>query len=61
MLKDLDFHPERQEEEARRQEEEALARRVRREVLRVQSGEAAEDLEADRLAREAVRNFMKSH
>ena len=53
MLKDLDFHPERQEEELRRQEEEALARRVRREVLRVQSGEAAEDLEADRCAEEA--------
>lgn len=53
MLKDLDFHPERQEEELRRQEEEALARRVRREVLRVQSGEAAEDLEADRRAEEA--------
>lgn len=48
MLKDLDFHPERQEEELRRQEEEAWARRVRREVLRVQSGEAADDLEADR-------------
>jgi len=53
MLKDLDFHPERAEEEQRRQEEEALARRVRREVLRVQSGEAEEDLEADRLAEEA--------
>lgn len=53
MLKDLDFHPERQEEELRRQEEEALARRVRREVLRVQSGEADADIEADRLAEEA--------
>ncbi len=50
MLKDLDFHPERQEEELRRQEEEALARRVRREVLRVQSGEADADIEADRQA-----------
>ncbi len=52
MLKDLDFHPERQEEELRRQEEEALARRVRREVLRVQSGEADADIEADRQAEE---------
>ncbi len=50
MLKDLDFHPERQEEELRRQEEEALARRVRREVLRVQRGEADADIEADRQA-----------
>lgn len=54
MLKDLDFHPERQQEEQRRLEEEALARRVRREVLRVQRGEAEEDLEADRLAEEAA-------
>ncbi|MBR5465227.1 MAG: hypothetical protein IKU77_05495 [Alistipes sp.] len=60
MLKDLDFHPERQEEEARRQEEEALARRVRREVLRVQSGEAAEDLEADRLAEEARQEAIEA-
>ena len=55
MLKDLDFHPERQEEELRRQEEAELARRVRREVLRVQSGEAEEDLAADREAEEAQR------
>lgn len=50
---DLDFHPERLEEEARRTEEELLARRVRREVLRIQRGEAEEDLAADREAEEA--------
>ena len=53
MLKDLDFHPEREEEERRHQEEEELARRVRREVLRVQRGEAEEDLAADREQEEA--------
>ncbi len=49
---DLDYHPERQEGALRRQEVEALARRVRREVLRVQSGEADADIEADRQAEE---------
>ncbi len=44
---DVDFHPERAEEEARRAAEAHFARRVRREVLRVQSGEADEDLRAD--------------
>lgn len=44
---DLDFHPERAEEEARREEEARFARRVRREVLRVQSGAADDDLRAD--------------
>ena len=53
MSQDLDFHPERAEEERRRAEEEQFARRVRREVLRVQSGEAEEDLRADREAEEA--------
>lgn len=51
---DLDFHPERAEEEARRAEEEQLARRVRREVLRIQRGEAEEDLRADLEAEEAA-------
>ncbi len=45
---DLDFNPERAEEERLRAEEELFARRVRREVLRVQSGEAEEDIRADR-------------
>lgn len=54
MQHDLDFHPERADEEARRAEEERFARRVRREVLRVQSGEADEDLRADREADEAA-------
>lgn len=53
MSQDLDFHPERAEEERRRAEEEQFARRVRREVLRVQSGEAEEVLRADREAEEA--------
>lgn len=52
---DLDFNPERAAEEARRAEEELFARRVRREVLRVQSGEAEEDIRADREAEEEVR------
>ncbi|MBR5820857.1 MAG: hypothetical protein IKZ12_01635 [Alistipes sp.] len=50
---DLDFHPESLEEESRRAEEEQLARRVRREVMRIQRGEAEEDLAADREAEEA--------
>lgn len=50
MQHDLDFNPERAAEEARRAEEELFARRVRREVMRVQSGEAEEDLRADREA-----------
>lgn len=52
---DLDFHPERADEAARRAEEEHFARRVRREVLRVQSGAAEEDIRADREAEEAER------
>lgn len=44
---DLDFNPNRAEEERLRAEEELFARRVRREVLRVQRGEAEEDLRAD--------------
>ena len=50
MQNDLDFNPHRAEEEARRAEEELFARRVRREVLRVQSGEAEADLQADKEA-----------
>lgn len=50
MQNDLDFNPNRAEEEARRAEEELFARRVRREVLRVQRGEAEADLQADREA-----------
>lgn len=49
---DLDFHPERAEEEARRAEEELLARRVRREVLRIRRGEAEEELRAEQEAEE---------
>lgn len=52
LRNDLDFHPERAEEEARRAEEELLARRVRREVLRIQRGEAEQELQADREAEE---------
>lgn len=44
---DLDFHAESPEEAARRDEEERIARRVRREVLRIRSGEADAELEAE--------------
>ncbi|MDO4757766.1 MAG: hypothetical protein Q4A18_00710 [Rikenellaceae bacterium] len=54
MLHDHDFYPEREEEARRQAEEELLARRIRREVVRVQSGEAEEDLAADREAEEAA-------
>lgn len=60
MSQDLDFHPERAEEERRRAEEELFARRVRREVLRVQSGEAEEDLRADREAAEAEQEALEA-
>ncbi len=62
MLRDHDFHPADPEEEARRQEEEAFARRVRREVRRISSGEADEQMrqeveeeEAERQAEEEAR------
>ena len=45
---DHEFDPVTDEERAAREREEELARRIRREVLRVQSGEADEEIRADR-------------
>jgi len=44
---DHEFDPVTPEEQARREADEQFARRVRREVLRVQRGEADEDIRAD--------------
>lgn len=55
MYKDTDFNPDREREEQAVAEREALARTIRREVLRVNSGEAEEDLRADREQLEAER------
>ena len=55
MYKDTDFNPDREREEQEIAEREALARTIRREVLRVNSGEAEEDLRADREEMEAER------
>lgn len=55
MYKDTDFNPDREREEQAVAEREALARTIRREVLRVNSGEADEDLRADREQLEAER------
>ncbi len=47
MYTDHEFDPIDPDEEARRQEDEAFARRVRREVRRMERGEADDDLRAD--------------
>ena len=47
MLRDTEFDPVNPEEEARRRQDEELARRVRREVLRIGRGEADEEIRAD--------------
>lgn len=47
MYSDHEFDPITPDEQARRNAEAELARRVRREVLRVQRGEAEEDIRAD--------------
>ena len=52
MYRDHEFDPITPEEEAQRAADEEFARRVRREVLRVNSGEADEEIRAD-MAREA--------
>lgn len=43
-----DFNPQTEEEQRRHEENEEFNRRVRREVLRIQSGEADEDIERDK-------------
>lgn len=53
MLRDTEFDPADPEEEARRRQDEELARRVRREVLRIGRGEADEEIRAD-MEREAA-------
>lgn len=47
MYDDHEFDPVSPEEKAEREREDKLARRIRQEVLRVQRGEAEEDLRAD--------------
>ena len=54
MYRDHEFDPVTPEEQARREQEEEFARRVRREVLRMERGEAEEDIRADE-EREAER------
>ncbi len=53
MLRATEFDPVNPEEEARRRQDEELARRVRREVLRIGRGEADEEIRAD-MEREAA-------
>ena len=55
MYKDTDFNPDREREEQQAAEREALARTIRREVLRVNRGEAEEDIRADLEQMEAER------
>ncbi len=47
MYQDHEFDPITPEEQARREEEAEFARRVRREVRRMESGEADDDIRAD--------------
>jgi len=53
MYQDTDFNPQSEEERQQAERDEELARRIRREVRRVQSGEADADMEADREREEA--------
>lgn len=53
MYDDHEFDPLTPEEQARRDEDEEFSRRVRREVLRMERGEADEEIRAD-LEREAA-------
>ena len=53
MYPDHEFDPITPEEEAQRAQEAEFARRVRREVLRIERGEAEEEIRAD-LEREAA-------
>ena len=48
MYKDTDFNPDRERDEQAIAEQEALKRTIRREVLRMESGEAAAELQAER-------------
>ncbi len=55
MIRDHEFDPRDPEEEARREADEAFARRVRREVRRINSGEADEEIRLEEEREEAER------
>lgn len=55
MYRDHEFDPVTPDEEQRRREEEEFARRVRREVRRMERGEADDDIRADEEAEAAER------
>ena len=55
MYRDHEFDPVTPEEQARREQEEEFARRVRREVRRMERGEAEEDIRADEEREEVER------
>lgn len=55
MYQDTDFNPEREQQERQAAEREELARNIRREVLRIQRGEADEEIRADEAAETAER------
>ena len=55
MYNDHEFDPLSDEQRQAQEQDEALRRKIRREVLRVQQGEAEEELRADREAAEAER------
>ncbi|MBE6210651.1 MAG: hypothetical protein E7130_03335 [Rikenellaceae bacterium] len=60
MYHDTDFNPNREREEQEAAEREALARTIRREVLRVNSGEADEEIRAEREQMEAERQAREA-
>lgn len=60
MLNDHEFNPESPEERLQRERDEELARRIRREVRRVQSGEADLEIEEELRQEEAEREALES-
>lgn len=60
MQHDTDFNPLTDEELLRQQQEEELARRIRREVRRVQRGDAAEEMAAEEAEEEQERAHRKA-
>ncbi len=55
MYNDHEFDPQAAEQEQARRQDEELRRKIRREVLRVQRGEAEQEILSDREAEEAER------
>lgn len=55
MYRDTDLDPNAEERAREAERDEELARRIRREVMRIQSGEADEQMQAERQAQEALR------